>query len=501
MKTGPLGGEASARSPFKKETFFSSIALIIILCALAYNHSLSGSFIWDDDLLVKKNPQVKTWSHTPQLFVSDIGQGIGKKYSAYRPLQVLSYRADFSLWGLKARGFRTTNLFLHMAVAILVFIFTRLLFKDELLSFLAGVFFALHPVQTEAVAYISGRADLLGALFMLLTFIFYIKYMATKRLTVYFGLLASYVLALLSRESVLVLPLLLCLYHYAFRIKFNKKTFFSILSLCFLYIFIRVYFLRSTFPDVAAVSTTFLNRLPGLFVAFAQYIRLLFWPFDLHMEYGNRLFSFIDPRAWLGGALLLFLLIFAWRMKMKAPLLFFSIAWFLITLLPASNIFPVNAYMAEHWLYLPSLGYFLILSKWITVGSEKKKTKYIAIACLLALLIFYSVLTIRQNEYWKDNIAFFKRTAQYNPNSARLFYDFGLAYDDTGKTEEAIAAYKRAIALDPSRALAYNNMAILYFQKGQRQEAISLFKKSLEIDPKCREARQNLELAEKKMAI
>ena len=168
-----------------------------------------------------------------------------------------------------------------------------------------------------------------------------------------------YSLALLSRESALVLPLLILLYHYFFRKKINSVIFMPVCGLAFLYGVLRVTLLRNLLSEME-YSSTLLQRLPGFFVAVTNYLRLLVAPFNMHMEYGNKEFAFTNPQAILGIIIFASLLAVAVKQKEKRPVFSFSVLWFFVALLPASNIFPINAYMAEHWLYIPSIGFFMI---------------------------------------------------------------------------------------------------------------------------------------------
>ena len=101
-----------------KKKFFLPIILIIILGFAVYGNSLNGQFIWDDEHLIENNPNIKSWSYLPRIFTEDIGAGGGKEYSFYRPLQMMTYMADYSLWRLNVKGYHLTNIILHILVAL-----------------------------------------------------------------------------------------------------------------------------------------------------------------------------------------------------------------------------------------------------------------------------------------------------------------------------------------------------------------------------------------------
>ena len=160
----------------KTKDIVISVALLIVLGFVVYGNSLCGEFLYDDILLVRDNIHIKDWTQIGSIFTKSIGSGyFAGKLVSYRPLQMFTYMIDYSLYGLDVRGYHLTNTLIHILVALAVYWFINILYKKNILSLLASLLFLVHPIHTEAVSYISGRADPLAALFMLLCFIFYIK--------------------------------------------------------------------------------------------------------------------------------------------------------------------------------------------------------------------------------------------------------------------------------------------------------------------------------------
>ncbi|MBN1869142.1 MAG: tetratricopeptide repeat protein [Candidatus Omnitrophica bacterium] len=473
------------------KTVFLSFVLIITLGFTVYANSLNNGFIWDDQALIEDNSYVKSWSSLPQIFSQNIGAGAQKNWAFYRPLQMITYMSDYSLWKLDARGYHLTNILLHILAALSIYALLNTLFNDHALSFLTSALFVVHPIHTEVVTYISGRADSLAVLFTLLCFIFYIKSLPSKRAGMTVLMLSSYACALLSKESSLILPVLLLLYHYSFKIKARAKKFFPLVGIALIYILLRVSALKAPLADSANTSSLW-QRLPGVFAALTGYLRLLFFPFHLHMEYGHPLFHWKDPKCIFGAILLLALLIYGFRKKGGAPLLFFSISWFFAALLPVLNLYPINAYMAEHWLYLPSIGFFLIIAKGIHSFYKMEGFRLFTILFVIGLLGWYSYLTVKQNTYWQDPIRFYERTLQYAPGSSRVYNNLGIAYSAIDKRDKAAAAYQKAIGFDPRFADAYFNLANIYRDAGKYPDAIAAYKKAVEIKPDYAGAYVNL---------
>jgi tetratricopeptide (TPR) repeat protein len=511
--------------------------LIIFLGLAVYANSLNGEFLWDDLHLIKENIYIKDWSNIADIFTKDTRGVSGGRTYYHRPIQMLTYMVDYSLWGSNVKGYHLTNVLLHILAALGIYWLVNILFNDRALSLITGALFVVHPIHTEAVAYVSGRTDPLAAVFILLCIISYIKHMASKSAGTYVIMLLSYALALLSRESSLILPLLLLLCHYTFfainvpapgeKKGIDHKRLFPILAVTFIYIFLRFTALRSLLPDTST-NTALFQRVPGFFVAIVDYLRLLFLPFNLHMEYGNKLFSIFDPKAILSVSILSLLLFYVFKKRSSNSLAFFSICWFFIALLPVSNIYPVGAYMAEHWLYLPSIGFFLLLAKGLLLlrngairrdanfphrgkfargffslffadahtsqknhGRSKKHARltapflnyYTAFSIFIILLTFYSCLTVRQNRYWREPVAFYKRTLSYAPDSWKTYSNLGMVYSSMDNNREAVRMFEKAIEANPNNAEAYYSLGYIYYNIGKMQEAISQFKKAIEIAP------------------
>ena len=469
-----------------------AIAVIAILGFGVYANSLSGQFIWDDEALVRDNAYIRNPGNLAKIFTGDIASGAAHKSGFYRPLQMLTYMIDYSFSKLESRTYHLTNVILHILAALSLYWFINSLFGNSMLSFFVSVLFVVHPVHTGAVSYVSGRADSLALLFMLLTFVFYVKGLRLAAL--------SYALALLSKETALILPLLLLLRDGSGveyrpvpkgdRPIFNSRTV-PIFIITGAYVLLRLTVLRPLLSHVPH-STTLLQRLPGFFVAITSYIRLLFFPFDLHMEYGNKIFSFSYPGAIVGMAITAALLAFAFIRRKKDSLTFFSITWFFIALMPVSNLYPINAYMAEHWLYLPSIGFFILAANGLKLLYEKKTYRIPGMIIFIAATTGFSYLTIKQNTYWKDPVSFYEATLKHSPSNARVLNRLGMAHDARGERKKAVAFYKQAIAVNPSYPNTYVNLGSAYKNMGNTKDAILAFEKAIQLDPGLPEAYNNL---------
>ncbi|MFA4990020.1 MAG: tetratricopeptide repeat protein [Candidatus Omnitrophota bacterium] len=452
------------------------IISLVVLGFLVYANTLPGKFLWDDYGLVRDNPCIKNLAYLKKIFSMNIGAGLDAASNFYRPLQMLTYALDYSLWHLNAVGYHLTSIFFHIAVALAVYWLASIIFKNHWLSFLSGALFVIHPIHTEAVAYISGRADIMAAFFFLLTFIFYIKYLNSRSTKPLVLTLLFYPLALLSKENSVILPLLLLFYHYIFRVKVKPRIFLFFLFEIAGYFLIRLAVLKLQ-PIILPGNEPFYHRLPGFFLALSEYVRLIFLPFNLHMEYGLRLFKCSDSGV-ITGALILSAGLFCMFKKWKNKIWPFALGWFLITLFPVANIFPINAYMAEHWMYLPSVGVCLAVSYAILNLHSLKYYRLFAKILIVLLVFYYGYLTTQQNNYWRSPIILLERTLRYAPHSPRVNNELGNEYAAFGESKRAVEFYRQAITADPRYKSAYIGLGNLYCTADKPAEALAVYQKA-----------------------
>lgn len=454
---------------------------IVILGFSIYANSLKGDFIWDDNAFVKNNAHIKDREHISDIFTKSTGSGAGYSDDFYRPLQIFTYLIDNIIWKGNISGYHLTNILLHILVSLSVYWLIILLFNNRTLAWMTSILFITHPVQTEAVSYISGRGDLLSSLFMFLCLIFYIIQASTQDWRLFIIMLLSYTLAILSKENAIILPVLLLLYHYVFKKKIKLKLMAPIICIAFFYFLLRP--VRTT--ALSFDFNVFLKRIPGFFVAITNYLRILFLPVNLHMEYGDKIFNFMNPKAIFGVAASFLLLIYAFKKNHANKLFVFSVCWFFIALLPHSSVYPVSAfYMAEHWLYFSSLGFFLILAYAVFLLYNKNNLNIFSKVIIISLITILSFLSIRQNEYWNNQISFYKRTLKYAPDSARVYNNLCQAYIEKANYSEALKACLRCIEIKSDYPQAYCNLGDAYKNLGNVKEAETAYIKATKISPK-----------------
>lgn len=500
------------------------IFLLAIVTFAVYFNSLGHSFVWDDRMAVIDNELITHIMYLPKIFSRDLYYSHAEKYTAehsnyYRPVQTLTYLIDYHIWKLNPFGFHLTNILLHLANGILVFLAVFMVCKSRIASLFTSILFIVHPVQTGAVDYVAGRSDILACLFILISFFLYgidcviapedklanmhskpdsvhNRIAGRKKLFYPFSVLA-FVLALLSKEAVLIFPLLLIVYDAAYgrRVGLRPiegkgplefiKRYSAYLIVAAIYAGLRVSLLNFTpekklfysLPDIYA-------RLLTMCRVLMSYIGLLIFPANLHMEREVPLAaSVLEGRTLiylLGTALFITLIFIAYK---KSRTIFFGLAWFLIFLIPFANIVPMSALMAEHWLYIPSIGFFLALSiMLVKLQSLRINFKYVS-ALFIATVLFYSGRTVVRNMDWKDDISIYSSTLKASPKNTKICYNIGAAYESAGNLPEAEKFYRRAIENGMGSAEVYTNLGILYIKLNDLEKPEACLKKALELNP------------------
>ncbi|NQT46123.1 MAG: tetratricopeptide repeat protein [Candidatus Omnitrophica bacterium] len=468
-----------------------ALFLLIVIVGLAvYGNSLSGEFLWDDNVLIVNNPHIKSPLRLPALMTQSLFGHYDPSDTFYRPVQALTYMTDYSIWRLRPFGYHLTNTLLHIITAILAYLLILQLSRDRLIADSASLLFLVHPVNTAAVAYISGRADTLATSFMLLSSIFYIQYRTlspenNKKLSlslIFFGI------ALLCKESALMLPLIFLAYDLIFKRDGTKKNrlapYLGVFGIICVYLLVRKAVFHSLGTHIPTETALLGQRLLTGAAAFGIYMRLLFAPVGLHMEWKiAQPQSVMDGRVLLALAILGVLIWTALKMRRKAKGVSFGFLWYLIGVSTVSGILPLNAPLAEHWLYLPCIGFFFALISLVSYFVKGYSGRRIFIGILAIAIFIFSILTIDRNRDWLTSTSFYQKTLESAADSDRIHSNLGLQYQREGRFEAAIEEYKKALAMNPANHKTRSNLATSYVRIGDLDAALTEYKYILQEDP------------------
>jgi len=475
---------------------------------------LGHSFLinWDDRQYILENPLIRglSWPHIYGAFTSfQLGN--------YAPLHMISYMVDYQIWGLRPFGFILSNIVLHTTNGVLFYFLLKRLAGEKVWIFAAALIFLIHPVQVESVAWVSERKNLLSMTFFLASFYWYVVYAEREKgAERYYALsLCSFVLALLTKAVVVVLPLALFLFDVCYGKKPLGKQ--SVRD--------KVPYLTAAaaFAALAVVSqsseqggatafhggslfSTFLTMLTVL----VSYLRMILWPVGLSTFYDTPLKTSFDLQVL--GALLLGvgLVVMGGLLYRRRRDLFFWYAAFFVGLIPVSQIVPIVTLMNDRYLYFPMVGAASFLSavlladnSWASLGVTRRSLAGFPVMVLV--IGAFAFVSFERVKVWQDSYTLWKDTVAKAPRVALAHDAFGEGLLQRGEIDEAIRQFRVAIRLERERhsggldsklratwAFTHNNLGTAYGMKGLPDLAIAEFSQALQLDPGLGKAHFNL---------
>jgi Tfp pilus assembly protein PilF len=490
-------------------TYFQILVLLLISFAVYFN-ALSGDFVYDDNMQIVDNPWIRNIRNIPNIFSRSVWSfqpGVTTS-NYYRPLMHVVYMLNYHVFGLKAWGFHLINILFHCGASVLVFLILRKLLtgykaikSSTYLSapFIAAALFASHPIHTEAVTWIAGLPDVAFTFFYLLSLYFYIRAEAVRSLKYLFSV-ACFAVAAFFKEPALTLPVVLFAYDYLFRrerIRFSDYltryvTYFLIVVG---YLALRIHALGGFAPVKGHAALSVYQYAINVFPLFIRYMGKLFVPLNLNVAY---VLQPIDSLLQLKAVLCLmgtvaFVVLFPIFFK-KNKIVFFGLVLVAVPLLPVlyiPNLGP--SIFAERYLYLPSVGYALLVSTFLLWAKQKMPRSTGGITLLfLVLWGLFSVGTIMRNTVWHDSLTLWTDTVKKSPDSEIAHNYLGVLFKSQGQPDKAMTEFQTALRLNPDFAEAHYDLGNLYKSQGQPDKAIAEFQAALRLKPDYAEAHNNL---------
>jgi protein O-mannosyl-transferase len=464
------------------------LLLPLALGLLAYLGALGAGFVWDDTHLIVGNTLLRQASPFPTI-VSDFWQE-GERTDFYRPLVSLSYFLEFRLWRLAPSGYHAANLAYHLLATLAVTWAGWLLFASPVAAGLSGAVFAVHPIHTESVAFISGRPDLIAGALLVAAFAFYVR-ARTRQRSASAVSVALFVGALLSKEAALALPAILIAYELTLGLASDGPprpgwtvgrwarglgaAVWPYLAGAAAYLALRALVLGAVLGR-GGDRTRFATRGVIALNALGEYLRLLLVPYPATPD---RL-----PNPAIGGATVLALAALAlllgaalasWRWS-RMPA--FLLAWFFLALVPASPLVPGRApQVAERFLYIPSVAWawglgWLGARVWSSPWLRPRVRRGLAVGLAVVLAVGAVALTGVRVRDWRDEESLFRRMSTSEPRSYLAPLNLGHLSFRAGQLPEAEAEFRRALALRPHSAAALLGLALVESRRGNHDRAI-----------------------------
>ncbi len=532
-------------------------ALIFLLAVLAYAPTLTNGFPFDDERLIVQNRLIASLRNIPVLFTGSywtIEPGTETRVGGlYRPLLTISFALNYAAGGLNPLGYHLVNILLHAGVSLAVYGLGRRLFLTPAAAGVAGALFAVHPLHTEVVAGIVGRAESLMALSVLLALVGY----RSERRAVRFGSLAAFGLGLLAKEQAVVAPALLLFVDLLVRrqaspvpswIASARGALTRLLpyaGVLFVYLLLRAWALGGVQAVAVIRAISFLDNPlahvslgPRLLTALAvagRYLTLSLWPVPLSPDYS---YNQIPLAASLfDGRVLLALLLWGCLFGVATRSLTggkggagFAVAFTVLTFLPASNlIVTIGTTMGDRLFYLPSAGLcWLAGVGWQALHGrmDRPRLSRVLWAAVGVLIVIFAMQGIRYGRVWRDDLSLFSHAVRVVPENAKVRFNLGSdllfkgqkeeailhlrkaveiypgytnawdalgrGYLDTQRWEEAIAAFQKAVSLAPNSPHPHNNLGLAYLALGRWDEAMAAFRRAVTLKSDLTQAHRNL---------
>jgi len=496
--------------------------LIIAAAVAPYLNIFPNEFAYDDgDFFLG-------WSGIKKVDIGSFFAGNLPMYHrhVYRPIRSIIQSIVYQFSSTNPFGYHVFALVVHLLSVFLVYLIAKKI-SNKIVALVAAMIFALLPVHTMSIAFMTASFDIAGIVFLLIAFYLYLLFRESAKKKHFYGSILLGLVAFFTYELTLILPLLIILYDFCFK-KITKeqiKYYVSYFSGALLFLIIRFSVLKEIYREQFLTEIDFFSRMLTMSKAFIRYIYLTIVNFPLSVYYDTEIsYSLADIKA-VGSILiisgLIGLAIFFYKRNFK--IYTFIIGWFFISLLPVSNIIPIAFFVSEQYLYLASFAWVLLIGSLFGKFYQKKK---LIVLLLIILVLAYGSLTWQRNKVWQNdavlwqnvlakqpdsvkaynNLAFYYRnqedyqTAQkYLKKALEIKPEYSLAYVNLGEIcieqehfKEAVKYFEKAIALRPNYAASYYNLGFCYYNLGQLEKAEENYQKAIKIYPRYYQSNKNL---------
>lgn len=497
------------------------LAAALLLALVAYANALGNNFVLDDIGIIVENPLVQQGANVWTVFTSGYwpsgASGVSMDPTLYRPLAILSFVLNGSEPGLNATAFHAVNVVLHMVATALVFVLALRVFKSAAPSLAAAAVFAVHPVHTEAVTGIVGRADVMATVFFLSSFLVlrrrtaFVDAERKRRLPIALGWgligAVAWLLGLFSKEIAATLPMVLALDDWLARREFPDERgattrvllvrYAPLAAAAVVYLLLRENAITGgsqIWPGFAGASTA--SRVLTASRVIMEYIGLFLFPFPLLADYWisevPNAHSALNPAVFASIALWLATVV-GLRLSKGDVRIILPIAWFFITIAPVSNVlFPIGVAKAERLLYLPSVGLCLLVGSIVSMTAARGTARNAGRVFLGSAVLIFVILTVRRNRDWKDNLTLAQATLKVSPESPLMNDVAAGEFMKRGEAQRALPLLQEAVRQAPGMAFVRTHLATVYSALGMRAESEAEYLEALRLNPSDADAHNNL---------
>jgi len=447
-------------------------ALLLILCVgLLYANSINNAFQYDDRHSIVENFHIRDMAHIADFFVDATYFSRDEDKAMYRPLLLASLALNYAWSGYETRSYHIVNIAIHGLCVLCVWRILLQLKRPPCMALFGALLFAVHPLCSEPVNYISSRSELLAAWGALASLLLYMLNGERRSLLLATFSVLFFALGLFSKSIAIVLPLWLIAWDRQRGEKWNWLHYVPYAGVAVIYLLVVRNFLERAV--LSEPVRTWHIQLATQVKALVYYVYLVFAPFFLSVDHAFNESALDEPITWLGAALILSALWFLYRLRGEYIGVVLSVSALLPTL-----VVPLNVLVNEHRLYLPVAGLAIALS-----GLRRlERVPNLGLGAPLFIGLLF-VLTMQRNSVWQDESTLWRDAAVKNPHSTRAFIYLGNAARSSGNAREALLHYNRALENDSHNAVARAGLATVYQDLGQYDEAINAFEMALEAQP------------------
>ena len=451
---------------------------LTILVFIVYVNSLGNNFVVDDITSIVEKSQTESFK---SLANKDL-----------RSTQLVQYFTVINIFGPNSSVFRLANILFHLGSVYLVFLLLSIL-TTSTIAFVTASLFAVHPILTESVTWISGGPYVKHSFFILASLLCYV--LSIKKRNVYLLSVLFFFLALFTSEKAIVFPFILMVYEIAFgSIQRHWKKIIPFFFLAFFFFFLvafpaldsRLLEIQTKYDRKPIIN----NSLILIPYSISSYLELIIWPDKLSIYHSQIKISVLDYILRL-SIFIGFLAAIAIAFK-KNKHLFFWLFFFLISLSPTLSPFGINWIVAERYVYLGSLGIIFLAGYLLVKLIEKEKARNLGWALFIIIMIALMARTMVRNTDWKNSETLWLATVNSYPNYYQGHYSLGVEYEETGRLKEAQREYEIAIRLNSQEPRAYANLGSVYLKTNNTSKALEMSEKAVKLNPWAWEPYQNI---------
>jgi protein O-mannosyl-transferase len=477
-------------------------AALTLAAVLPYLNTLAAGFAFDDDHQIVGNPYVRSFHYIKQILFTPVWSFKYAKVPTnyYRPLMPLQYLLLYQIYGPLSYVFHLANVLLHAGVVILLFMLAARLFKSEALAFLSALLFAVHTIHTEVVAWVAAVPDLQLALFLMVTFWFYLDLREPEKRRWWTPVLAygAFFFALYSKEPAAAFPVLMMVFEHflapdreSFTAWGKAKRYIPLWGLMVVYLISRVLFIGGIVPRVERARLPWGTTLRSSVSLFGQYMNKLVWPSELSIFHTVRFtWSVRDPdflagAGWLLAAALLALVLWKWN---RVQLL--SVLWVGAFLAPALNVrWMPGTVFSERYLYVPSVGFcwlvaFGTLKLWGYLAKQRWTVlRPVAATLGVAIIALLARSTYARNKAWVDDFTLFSAAVRMDPDNADVRADLGIALWHKERIADAIRQWEIGYSINPKSFWILDDLGMARVYQKRYPEGIKLLRQSIALCP------------------